>query len=345
MLANVDKQVSGIDTNCLRHLQWARRTNLRMMSLRNARPSIHSSAANIQSLNLKGGIWYSGSDGEGSSEYSEEYTDEESEQDAIRNETRAKTDEEKAEDMMIPLGQWTAGQYPEFADHLELRDARENGPLPSDLVPPHYVDEIYGLSNYTYLADDFPNKTYDSGTRNLLKVPPEELPPVFHWPCSGDAFGVLHNRHTLAERFAAWSGPTPHLWQARVISPRGVVMAHSVDRWVDLSLDDVARDLGGDECAAYFMHVTRRRHRLGHYHAEKDGAWVPGPAAFTPNLACGRADPPPPADGSGWDGVEPPADGQLSDVTVPGDHRWAGTCILRGSRVQCAPLPAARPTP
>ena len=288
----------------------------------------------LNALNLRGGVWYSGSDGEDSEEYSEEYTDEESRHDEAKNETVAQTDEEKAEALMVPLGGWRAGQFPDIMDRFELRDARENGPIPSDIAPPHYVDEIYGLGKYTFLADDFPNQSYDNSTRSLLKVPPEELPPVFHWPSCGDALGVLNNRHTLAERFAEWSGPTPHFWQARVISPRGVIMAHSMDRWVDRTLEDVAEELGGEECAAYFMHVTRRRHRLGQYVPEKDGAWVPGPSAFTPDVTCGRADPPPPLDGGGWDGDAPPADGQLRDVAVPGDCRW-----------DCARHPYGGPSP
>ena len=280
-------------------------------------------------LQLRGGLWYSGSDGEGSSEeYSEEYTEEESSREQAVYGPQLPTEEEKAEAMMIPLGRWSAGQFPDIRDRFGLRDAREHGPLPSDVTPPHFVDEFYGLGNYTYLADERPNETYDiNTTRSLLKVPPEELPPVFHWPCSGDGLGVLTQPRTLAQRFAEWTGPTPHLWQARAVSPRGVVMAHSVDRFVELPWDDVVAELGGEQCGAYFMHVSWRRRRLGQVDLERDGAWVPGPAAFTPNLICARANPPPPADGGGWAGDAPPADGEREDVDVPGDHRCVNAVI------------------
>jgi hypothetical protein len=208
----------------------------------------------LRGLGLRGGVWYSGSDGEDTSEYSDEYTEHESEINPAEPREKGEddpTDEEGAEAQLIPVGRWSAGRFPDDNDRFGLRDARARGPAPADSAPPHYIDEIYGLANYTFLAHELPNETYaPNATRSLLKVPRDELPPVFHFPCSGDAHGRALERRSLADCFAAWSGPAPGAWQARVVTPRGVISAHSVDKWVDLTLADVARDLGGAGCAA-----------------------------------------------------------------------------------------------
>jgi hypothetical protein len=96
--------------------------------------------------------------------------------------------------------------------------------------------DVYGLSEYVKCADednaergrpfeteiDSPNDE----PRNLLKIPPHELPDFFHMPCGEDPNHGAEPM-TLAKRFGNWTGPAPQVFSGYVRTPKGRILVHS----------------------------------------------------------------------------------------------------------------------
>ena len=110
-----------------------------------------------------------------------------------------------------------------------------DGAPPAGEQVPLRLRDVYGLGEYVKLApeDDAergrrfePELDQANDPRSLLKVPPEELPDLFHMPCGEDPNGG-DDAQTLATRFGNYYGPAPESFSGYVRTPKGRVFVHS----------------------------------------------------------------------------------------------------------------------
>eukprot|EP00961_Rhodomonas_salina_P184070 2485247-Rhodomonas_salina.6 len=68
---------------------------------------------------------------------------------------------------------------------------------------------VSGLGNWTYLQGEMPEPNYTEANldyeRSILRVSPEELPAIFHYPMGNSHIGSTLDDPTLASRFANWT--------------------------------------------------------------------------------------------------------------------------------------------
>ena len=184
----------------------------------------------------------------------------------------------RADERFLPgIGKFHGGCDPSIAEAVLARMRHgwiDGSPPQQDLVPLRLYD-VYGLSEYVKCEDednaergrpfeteiDSPNDE----PRNLLKIPPHELPDFFHMPCGEDPSHGAEPM-TMAKRFGNWTGPAPQVFSGYVRTPKGRILVHSypqhtLDKEADELLnvtDDFGQPLiASREALAFFQACSK----------------------------------------------------------------------------------------
>ena len=182
-----------------------------------------------------------------------------------------------------------------------------DGAPPAGEQVPLRLRDVYGLGEYVKLApeDDAergrrfePELDQANDPRSLLKVPPEELPDLFHMPCGEDPNGG-DDAQTLATRFGNYYGPAPESFSGYVRTPKGRVFVHSwpepqfetesPEMLLNVSDENGLPIIASPEALAFF-HVSVQPHGPTALHPPHSPHRTPVPPPLRPLAAA----PPPP---------------------------------------------------
>ncbi|EKX38983.1 hypothetical protein GUITHDRAFT_114863 [Guillardia theta CCMP2712] len=304
-------------------------------------------------ISLRGGLWYDGADEDDSGSYY--YTDEEDDPDYNPLDTQApdwvrqiepdptivRADEGLTEEeiqnhpYLIPVGGWNNGFFPEYQGkglerYRESLNATDY--IPPERMRPQRLRDVYGLGKYVMNSSESPyTEEYYDKSRNILRVPPDQLPREFHLRVDPTQNVSFLFTGTLAEKFSEWYGPVPESWSAVVYEENGPIFLYSGGLDDPMYHDDLVKQFGGEQTVQFFYDATHERVKEKRVDFDTLNNFIPGPAIFDEFFPCSRAP-----------GVEmfqhPPRAGELDDVYVPDDVSFlfrAVRAVKAGQRLVC----------